>query len=215
MERATRRQLVGLALVGSFFLGASLVISPREVFTRFQHLAADPVAFAGVLALVYLLRPLVAWPVTPISVVVGYVYGIEIGLPIALVGIVVTAIPPFLLARHFPDSGLFGKARDVGSRFFTATGQTRGVIASRLIPIPTDVISYSAGLSGVRLWPFAAGTLIGELPWTIAGVIAGSSMESLATEGISGIGLPLLLGALAVAAALLAGPLYRQFVTEQ
>lgn len=215
MERATRRQLVGFILVGSALVVASLVISPREVFARFQHLTTDPVAFAGVLALLYLLRPLVAWPVTPISVVVGYVYGIEVGLPIALVGIVVTAIPPFLLARHFPDSGLFAKARDVGSRFFTATGETRGVIASRLVPIPTDIISYSAGLSGVRLRPFALGTLIGELPWTVAGVIAGSSMETLATDGVSAIGLPLLLGALAVAAALLAGPLYRQFIAEQ
>ncbi|MFC6733299.1 TVP38/TMEM64 family protein [Haladaptatus sp. DYSN1] len=210
MDRATRRQLVGIALVGSAILVASLVFSPRELFTAFARLTDDPVRFAVVLALAYLLRPLVAWPVTPLSIVVGYVYGVTVGIPIALVGIVVTAVPPFFLARYFPENGIIGKARDVGSQFFSATGETRGVIASRLIPIPTDIISYSAGLAGVRTWPFVVGTLVGEAPWAIAGVLAGNSMETLTTEGVSGVGLPVVLGAAALAFLLVAGPLLRR-----
>jgi uncharacterized membrane protein YdjX (TVP38/TMEM64 family) len=67
----------------------------------------------------------------------------------------------------------------------------------------------AAGLSGLPLWAYAAGTLVGELPWTVAAVVLGGSARTVAEAGLSGLGVPLLVATALSALALLAGPLYR------
>jgi uncharacterized membrane protein YdjX (TVP38/TMEM64 family) len=55
---------------------------------------------------------------------------------------------------------------------------------------------------------FLLGTALGELPWVVAAVVAGSSMRSLSLRGADA-GLPLVVGAAALAVLLVAGPAYR------
>lgn len=203
----TRRQVTGLTAAAGAVVVASLAFSPAAVLGRLQQLAAHPLAFAGALAALYLLRPLLAWPITPVSVLVGYVYGVELGLPIALVGAVFTCLPPFGVARWFEtDVGLLGNLRRSGRQFFDVAGTTRGVLAARLVPVPADVVSYGAGLSGVGAAPFVLGTTLGEVPWTVAAVLAGSSMQTLAVDGIAAAGPSLVVAAAVAGLLLVAGP---------
>jgi uncharacterized membrane protein YdjX (TVP38/TMEM64 family) len=214
MERATARQLIGVAGLLGLAGGLAVVFSPAAVVARLEALTARPLLFVTVLAALYLVRPFLLWPVSSIALVLGYLYDPVVALPIALAGAALTGLPPYLIGRYAQtDLGLFGYIGTAGEHFATAVGEARGVVAARLSPVPGDPISYAAGLSGVSLRPFLTGTVVGEVPWAVVTVLTGTSMRSLdlSTPTAS----PELLVALAgLAVIVLAGPVYRRTVTS-
>ncbi|WP_276279374.1 TVP38/TMEM64 family protein [Halorussus caseinilyticus] len=209
MTAFARRQTAGLALL-AVVAAASVLAGPEHLLGLARRLADRPVVFGVLLVGVYLVRPLLAWPTTLVAVLAGYAYGPVAGFPVALAGTTASALLPFLVARYVgAGSGLVARLGDSGERFFAATGDLRGMVASRLAPAPSDPVSAAAGLSGVSTGAFVAGTAVGEVPWTVAAVLAGSSLDRLSTAGLNAIGWELLAAAAAVAVALLAGPAYR------
>ena len=205
--RPTRRGALTAAVAVAMVV-AGLLASPGALFDRLGGLLVSP-WFPLVLVGLYLVRPALAWPITALSVLVGYRYGLALGLPIALVGAVGTSLIPYAAARYLrTDAGWIGRAADGSERFFAATGDLRGVIAARLAPTPAEAISAAAGVARVPVAAFVAGTLIGELPWTVAAVLAGHSMRRLSLAEASP-GPWVVLGAAIVATIVLAGPAYR------
>jgi len=200
-----RRLLAG----GLTLLGVALAawfVSPGVAINTFERLAGAPLLFAAVLAVVAVVRPFVAWPTLLLPIGVGFAYGLA-GLPLALVALVVTSLPPYWFGISAAGSSRLTAG---GERLLTETGGVRGVASARLFPVPSDVISVAAGAMGVRLRPYLAGTLLGELPWAILGILAGSSVDRLTTSDLSGTVNPwLLAGMAALAVLLLAGPCYR------
>jgi uncharacterized membrane protein YdjX (TVP38/TMEM64 family) len=188
--------------------GAAALVAPAATLDRLTWLAADPLRFGVVLLAVALLRPLVAWPTTLLAVAAGYGYGL-VGLPYALALITLTSVPPFLVARRLGRESWVAGA---GERVVREAGDLRSVIASRLFPAPSDVVSVGAGVSGVSLSTFVVGTTVGELPWAVAGVLAGSSLDSLSASSLGAIDLRLVAAAGLASILLLAGPVYRAFV---
>jgi uncharacterized membrane protein YdjX (TVP38/TMEM64 family) len=205
-----RSRLVFGGAVLAVLVGA-LVVDPGPILERLAWLAADPVRFGVALLLVAALRPLVAWPTTLLAVAAGYGYGV-VGLPYALALIVSTSVPPFVVARRFGRESLVAHA---GARVVREAGDLRSVVASRLLPAPSDVVSAAAGVSGVSLPAFVVGTAVGELPWAVAGVLAGASLGSLADVSLADADLRFVAGAGLLAALLLAGPVYRAFVAHE
>ncbi|MFB6131417.1 MAG: VTT domain-containing protein, partial [Salinigranum sp.] len=182
---------------------------------RLAWLAADPVRFGVALLALALVRPLFAWPTTLLAVAAGYGYG-PAGFPLALALIVLTSVPPYLVARRIRSPGtLLGRAADAGARFVDAAGGTRSVTASRLIPAPSDVVSVAAGAAGVALVPFVVGTALGEVPWAVAGILAGSSFDTLSTGSLAAVVDPrLVVAAVLAGVLLLAPPAYRHLVGD-
>jgi uncharacterized membrane protein YdjX (TVP38/TMEM64 family) len=202
-----RRHRLALGLVvPACVVVLALVVGPSAALRRLDALTADPLLFAGGLLAVAVVRPLLAWPTTLLAVAVGYAFG-PAGLPFALVLIVVSSVPTFLFARSV---GAESRIADAGRRTVEATGGVRGVTASRLAPAPSDVVSAGAGVAGVSLPTFVVGTAIGELPWAVAGVLAGASMEALTADSLAGaVDLRLVVAVGLVGALLVAGPAYR------
>lgn len=201
---ATLVVLGGLAAVG-------VVLSWRGVAADVAAVFAGPL-FLPALVVIALVRPFLAWPVSLLSLAVGYVLGFPAGVPVVLGVTVLTCLPPFLLAARFDgERGLLGRLARVGSDTVSVTGGYRGMTAARLSPAPADAVSYAAGLSGVSLPAFVVGTLLGELPWAAAYVLLGASLGDLSAEGLSTADPPLLLLAATalVALALVARPLAR------
>lgn len=214
MEAATRRQLFGVAGLVGVAATASVLSSPSMVVAELEGLATRPLLFLLVLAAVYLIRPFLLWPVSSIALVLGYVYGVAIALPLALVGAAFTALVPYAVGRYAEtDAGLFGSFGASAGQFVDAVGETRSVVAARLSPVPGDPISYGAGLSGISVRPFLAGTVVGEVPWALVAVLTGASMRSLTlTEFAVSPELVVALAGLSVI--ILAGPLYNQYRTS-
>ncbi|MFC7176024.1 hypothetical protein [Halosegnis marinus] len=136
MDRATRRQLAGVAALAAVAVAAALLLSPARLAREVGALAERPALLAGVLFVAYLLRFLVAWPISVLSAVVGFALGPR-GVPVALVGAVLTCVPPYLLARRVEGAaGPLGTLGAHGERYFDAAGSARGVVAARLAPSP-------------------------------------------------------------------------------
>ncbi|WP_396611919.1 TVP38/TMEM64 family protein [Haloferax sp. S1W] len=203
----TRTRLV-FGLVFLFVLVGALAVSPETVFARTAWIAADPMRLVVAVSLLALVRPLLAWPTTLLALVVGFGLG-PAAVPLALALIVLTSVPPFLFARRFGGAGTLA---DVGEQTVAVTGSVRGVTASRLLPIPSDIVSVAAGVSNVPLGAFVLGTAVGELPWAIAGVVAGASVETLTTQSLQAVIQPefAVLAALA-GVSLLVPPAYRRY----
>lgn len=210
-----RREVTGLGLLAAVAL-AGMATSPDRVLAALGGLSDRPVLFGTLLLTVYLARPFVAWPTMAVSAGVGVVLGPVAGLPVALVGAVVTSLPGFYFGEWFRSGeGLVGRLEGGGRAYFRTAGGVRGVAAARLAPVPADAVSVTAGLSGVSLRAYAAGTLVGELPWTVAAVVVGGSARTVATAGLPGLTTPLLVATTLAALVLLAGPLYGVLDGEQ
>jgi uncharacterized membrane protein YdjX (TVP38/TMEM64 family) len=208
MQSATRRQIAGVACLGTLGIAATALASPATLLARLDGLAARPPALLAVVTAAYLLRPFLLWPVSALSVALGYLYGSAVALPLALAGAGVTALPPFLLARYADTgAGPLASLAATGRDLVDAVGETRGVLAARLLPIPGDPVSYAAGLSGISLGPYVAGTVLGELPWVVVTVLTGDSMRTLTLSGAS-LGPRTILAIAGLAILVLAGPVY-------
>ena len=200
-----RRRLVGLGLLALGAVVGVVTVSPRDLFVRLA--TVDVWLFALVFVPLVLVRAFVLVPVTLVTVFVGYRFGLVVGVPVALVATVVTCLPPYLVARHAPDSGWFGTLGDWGARTVDHVGGLRGTTAARLSPTPADVVSYGAGVSGVPLRAFVVGTLLGELPWAVGYVLVGSALGRVVYD--VDVDVRYLVAAGVVAVLLVARPLYR------
>jgi uncharacterized membrane protein YdjX (TVP38/TMEM64 family) len=210
VHRATVRQLIGMGAVAVVAATVALAVSPDALLIHAEALLARPTLLAVALGLLYLSRPLLAWPISALSILLGYLFG-PAAIPVALVGAVVTTLPAYLLARYLGhDAGLLARVGDVGATVRHATGDLRGIIAVRLAPLPTDPVSYAAGLAGVPIRPYLLGTAVGEAPWVGTTVLLGASMGQLVTTGPSAS--PLLVGTTLAIAILVAlsRPAYRR-----
>lgn len=204
--RLARRHVATGTLLGLVLL-LGVVVSPNSVREQLQSMLWEP-WFPLALVGLYVLRPVLAWPISALSILVGFRYGLAVGFPVAMAGVVFTSLLPYGLARVYqPDSGLLGTAATGSRQFFGTTGHLRGVIAARLAPTPAEVISVAAGVGRVSLPAFVIGTVIGEIPWTAAAVFAGYSMRSLTLSANFDIRLAVA-GAIA-GGLLVAGPVYR------
>jgi uncharacterized membrane protein YdjX (TVP38/TMEM64 family) len=195
-------------LVLAVVLAGTLAVSPDRAIALAERVADNPVAFGAVLVGLYFIRPLFAWPTTALSVVVGAGYGVTVGIPVALVGVALTTIPTYLATRHLGVGERFPRVDSVGRRYFERVGPLRGTVAGRLVPLPADIVTCGAAVAGVRLRTLLAGTVVGEVPWTVAAVVVGSSAERIARVGLDGLGPRLAVATTVAGLALLAGPAY-------
>jgi uncharacterized membrane protein YdjX (TVP38/TMEM64 family) len=206
-----RRPRLGLGVALLTVVVAAVLVAPTVALQRLAWLVADPLRFSVALFVVALVRPLVAWPTTLLAVAAGYGYGV-VGLPYALALITLTSVPPFVVAKRLGGDSW---AATQGARVVSEAGDLRSVVASRLLPAPSDVVSVAAGISGVSLPTFVVGTAVGELPWAVVGILAGSSLDSLAGASPGAVDLRLVAAAGLTAVLLLAGPVYRAFVARE
>jgi uncharacterized membrane protein YdjX (TVP38/TMEM64 family) len=150
----------------------------------------DPLALAAILRahpaapLVFLALHIVASltfvPRSLLGFAAGIVFGVWWGLLWAALGSVIGAIAGFLIARYV-HAGLFERAR--WTRFAALLeraerGGWRMVAMIRLVPvIPHSLSNYALGLTRLRLGDYALGSLLGQLPLTIAAVDLGAAGE--------------------------------------
>lgn len=215
MKRATIRQLVGLSGLAALAVATAVLFSVETIIGELEALASRPLLFALALVAVYLVRPFLLWPVSSIALVLGFLYGPVIAVPLALAGAGLTGLPPYLVGRYAKtDIGLFGHISHTGQQFVDTVGEFRGVVAARFSPVPGDPVSYGAGLSGVSLKPFLVGTVVGEIPWALVTVFTGASMRTL-TAAEFAVSPELVVSLSGLTVILLAGPLYNYYIDSE
>lgn len=115
MQWVSWRAVAGAVVLGGI-LTAGALVSPSTVFGSVEALVANPVPFGLAVLGIYLVRPLLAWPTTPLAVLVGYGFGFAPGVPIALAFVVLTVTPVFVVARRIVGPGGGDDACEPGER---------------------------------------------------------------------------------------------------
>ncbi len=140
-----------------------------------------------------------------LAVAAGLIFGMAAGLAWATLGSVLGAVAGFLVARYL-NAGLIEpeSVKRLGPALRRAEdGGWRAVAALRLIPvIPHSLANYALGLTRLPLGSYAFGSLLGQLPMTIAYVDLGAAGERM-MAGQKGWLWPTLIGAAALLASLL------------
>jgi uncharacterized membrane protein YdjX (TVP38/TMEM64 family) len=176
-----RAAVLGLVLAAGGALALTVDLPSVDALRAWLD-GAGTAAWAALvvgLALV-LLAPV---PRSALSVLLGVVAGFGAGLAVALAGGLLGGLAAFGLARAL---GRPAVTRLAGPRLGRVDGLMvdRGfwaLLLGRLLPVvPFVVLSYGAGLTAVRVTPYALSTAIGLVPSTTVQVGVGASAGVLA-----------------------------------
>lgn len=179
-----RRLLKGLLLIavlvgiGWLLQSGTLGLLPDEAWidarVRHQGVAGQLlfIGFAALFASLGLPRQVVAF-------LGGYAFGLVGGTLFALLAVVLACVMSVAYgraARHFLGvSGVPEKFRHIAGFVHEHTFTTTLVI--RLLPAGSNLLlNLAAGLGGVRVWPFLAGSAVGYVPQTVIFALVGSGM---------------------------------------
>lgn len=137
--------------------------------------------------LLYVVVVALPLPAAAMATVGGLIFGWW-GLPLALCGSVLGALPPFLATRRFLREPV--RRRYGGPRVTAVDGLVRRhawlfVTLLRITPLlPFTVQNYILGLTSVRGWPYVGATALGLAPSTVAlvwlGTLGGFDPETMA-----------------------------------
>jgi uncharacterized membrane protein YdjX (TVP38/TMEM64 family) len=198
------RRTARLALFGLLAIGAASVWRWRAVLDPTAITAAIeryPLAPLGFLA-VHIAASLLFVPRTLLAVVAGLLFGMGWGIVWAAAGSVAGAMAGFLVARYI-SSGLIDGGRLGAVAAQIERGGWRAVAVLRLIPvIPHSLANYALGLTRLSLGAYALGSLLGQLPMTVAYVDLGAAGERLMLGGANWVE-PTVIGLAALSLSLL------------
>jgi uncharacterized membrane protein YdjX (TVP38/TMEM64 family) len=178
-RRATRLVLLLLLAIGAVAAWrCRAMLDPIAITTAIARYPAAPLWFLAA----HVVASLVFVPRTLLAIVAGLLFGMGWGVIWAELGGVAGAAAGFLIARYI-NSGLLDLARV--ARFAPALqrverGGWRAVALLRLIPVvPHSAANYGLAVTRLGLGAYAFGSLIGQLPMTIAYVELGAAGERL------------------------------------
>ena len=173
-------------------------LSTTEAGQRF--IDAVDAAWWGVFAYigVYLVRPLVLFPASVLTVMGGVLFGPWLGVAVVVVAANVSAMIAYgvgWLLGTVPDPETIDAADADGDEnlSFVAGWSQRlrdhsfeTVFIMRLLFLPYDLVNYLCGALRIRWTAFLLATVLGSLPGTISFVLLGASLERV-DEGLDGI----------------------------
>ena len=143
--------------------------------------------------LVYVVLASLSVPTTPLNVGAGVIFGLVLGLPIALAGGLSAALLVFVFARYVFSNRVRAKLERY-ERFERLSAVVREqsfkiVLLTRLNPLlPASVKNYTFALAGVPLRTYALATLCGQFPIVIIHVYLGWAGGSAMMTGHAGDG---------------------------
>jgi uncharacterized membrane protein YdjX (TVP38/TMEM64 family) len=168
-----RNHVLRLLLLVALAAGIAAAWRWRELFDPLALPApiaqspAAPLAFIGL----HIAASLFFVPRTLLALGAGLVFGMWWGIVWAALGSVAGAVAGFLVARYI-HSGFAGRTDPTRLSVLLRRAETGGwrmVTVVRLVPIiPHSLTNYALGLTRVRLGAYAFGSLLGQLPLTIA-----------------------------------------------
>jgi uncharacterized membrane protein YdjX (TVP38/TMEM64 family) len=205
-----RALLFGVAavLVWILFFDALKLLFTRDHLARFQQLVESSGPWGALTCLVlYVVFTLLFLPCTPISLVVGAVYGPVRGTVLASAGLTLAVGAAFLIARYGARRRFERWAADWPGYPRIEEGIARQgwrlVLITRLSPVnPYHFLNYAYGLTRIPFWHYMLASWAGMLLPVFSGVWAGSIAGAALTGRFQWLGFFLLLGAAAIAALL-------------
>ncbi|MFC8045733.1 TVP38/TMEM64 family protein [Nocardia sp. NPDC057353] len=162
---------------------AAAVLAPLPGPARVQEWAdsVGPV-FPLVFFVVYALVTVAPVPRTVLTVSCGVLFGVGLGLTVALAATTVSAALALLLVRRLDGRRVAARLTHPAVRAVDERLRRRGWLAVwslRMISFaPFSVVNYCCALSSIRFTPYLVATVLGSLPGTAATVILADALVS-------------------------------------
>jgi|GEM_PF-6640454 len=178
--------LIIIAIIGSQVF-VDLDTAESALFS-IQSFSGNQFALLTLFLIAFTIRPFTGVPPGIVCFVVGFQFGLLAGLPLVIVGTMVTGMPAYYIgrkSRSLPDwvPGV-AKIMDHGERLVQEIGVFRGMLAASLAPTPLDPVAYASGVSDVPLPTYLVATAIAAIPWGGAYCYLGAVADSaLAPKG--------------------------------
>ncbi len=155
-------------------------LSPLDVVRRLIDVFSAGFYGPLIFILIYVLRPLLLFPATLLTIAAGFVFGPILGVILIVIGSNASALLAYAIGRFF-GRGFLGEGKSDGIvQRYTARMREHSfetVFLMRLIFLPYDLVNYLAGFLRIRWLPFIVATALGALPGTLAFTLFGASIE--------------------------------------
>ena len=176
-------------------------LSFEEITNQLTSILTDTWYGPLLYIVIYIVRPLILFPASLLTLLGGSVFGLFPGSIIVLVGGTLSSIIPFSVGKSLSGDG----SRDVDSagrlqKFATMLQQNpfQAVLIMRLLYLPYDAVSVLAGSLRIGFFVFLLATAIGNIGGTIAYVGISASLQGNITTGDISVDSNTLLFSLAV-----------------
>jgi uncharacterized membrane protein YdjX (TVP38/TMEM64 family) len=189
-----KNYMIATITIGALFVFLLVLAYDRELFTLLTRGSVDQVVqlirawgvIAPLLSILLMIFQAIAAPIPAflITAANGIVFGLYGGVIVSWTGAMLGALVSFFLAKWFGEKVIHKvqKEKKWLKRVENLSGKYgfTTVLTARLIPVISfDVISFAAGLSGMKLSSFMAATGIGMIPGTIAYTVLGHDLMHL------------------------------------
>ncbi len=175
-------------VVGHASIGEGL--SWAKLARHEEHLlglvAAHPILSPFIYLLFYTIWVALSIPeAAVITLVGGLLFGTLLGGAMAVLGSTAGAVMLFLIARSALGETMRRRAGAFLERIRPRLHRDgfNDMLALRLFPTPFWLVNLAAGVSGMRLLPFAAATLIGVIPATFVMAWIGAGAAGVLADG--------------------------------
>jgi uncharacterized membrane protein YdjX (TVP38/TMEM64 family) len=188
VHSALRIRFISLCVLVVLAAAAVLLVDlPSASELRAWMNGVGPLSWVGLIVglTVTLLTPA---PRSALSVVIGMVLGFPAGLVVVLVGSILGGLAGYGVSRWLGRAAVERLAGARLNRVERMLNQrsVQAVLIARVMPVvPFFAVSYLAGLGGVRLGPYTAGTALGVVPGSVYYVGIGTATAAFASSAAS------------------------------
>lgn len=174
--------LLWFVIVGIFiwYLLSNNISLSEFLFSIYRYIWQYPVAGILVFLVVYMIRPLVFIPATPMVVFAGMIFGFLGGTILVSVANVFSAVFSYYVGvftggKIFEGTKKLKKIKKLKSRIDTDTFSTISLM--RLLLFPFDLTNYLCGVAKIPVGPYTVATFLASIPSTAIFVLAGAAFQ--------------------------------------
>lgn len=177
-------------------------LAPVEAAEELRSALADNWWGPALFTVAYVLRPIVFFPASVLTILGGVAFGVGWGVVFTVLAANVSMATSYVVGRFFVSERSLGRLpgglAQMTDRARSAPFET--TLVMRLLYLPFDLVGYVAGSLRLQFGRYASGSFLGTLPGTIAFVGFGASIERL-DDGRPSFDVRVLLASLALAVA--------------
>lgn len=145
---------------------------------RLAHSFAVEHPFAPIILLaLFIARPLILFPISPLIVLTGSLMGFVTGFALVMTGVMISGSIAYAIARFLAGDQLENLKALERWRPTIEEHAFTGTLITRLIYVPFDIINYGCGALRVPFKAFFLASLIGLPPSLIAITSFGASID--------------------------------------